>query len=133
MSPIPSPLQAWIKITFQLILPSWIQSPSRIQCSAQSCLYILDTCLVSIGSQTSVGPKVSFYSATHPLDPQLRNGTQGPEASKEIHVSDDCWTGSVAIVLPGMRISAIKAGSLATTAFPCGGPWLAILPRSFAN
>ncbi|KAF2277043.1 trimeric LpxA-like protein [Westerdykella ornata] len=53
----------------------------------------LDTCLTTIGSRTLVGPNVSFFSATHPLDPVLRNGLKGPEMGKEIHVGEDCWIG----------------------------------------
>lgn len=82
---------------------------------------ILDTCLVSIGSRTMVAPNVSFYSATHPLDPQLRNGTRGPELGKEIHVGEDCWIGGGAIVLPGVTIgrgSTVGAGSVVTKDVP---------------
>ena len=78
---------------------------------------ILDTCLVSIGSCTLVGPNVSFYSGTHPLDPAVRNGTTGPELGKEIHVEDDCWIGGNVVILPGVRIgkgSTIGAGSVVT-------------------
>jgi acetyltransferase-like isoleucine patch superfamily enzyme len=42
----------------------------------------LDTCLTTVGSRTLVGPNVHFYSATHPLDPAVRNGTRGPEMGK---------------------------------------------------
>ena len=53
----------------------------------------LDTCLTTVGSRTLVGPNVHFYSATHPLDPAVRNGTRGPEMGKEIHIGEDCWIG----------------------------------------
>ena len=78
---------------------------------------ILDTCLVTIGSRVLIGPNVSFYSGTHPLDPELRNGTAGPETGKEIHVEEDCWIGGNVTVLPGVRIgrgSTIGAGSVVT-------------------
>lgn len=82
---------------------------------------IIDTCLVSIGSRTLVAPNVSFYSGTHPLDPQLRNGTRGPETGKEIHVAEDCWIGGGAIILPGVSIgrgSTVGAGSVVTKDVP---------------
>ena len=82
---------------------------------------IIDTCLVSIGSRTLVAPNVSFYSGTHPLDPQLRNGTRGPETGKEIHVGEDCWIGGGAIILPGVTIgrgSTVGAGSVVTKDVP---------------
>ncbi|KAF2675547.1 trimeric LpxA-like protein [Microthyrium microscopicum] len=40
-------------------------------------LTVLDTCLVTIGARTLLGPNVSIYSGTHPEDPFLRNGTNG--------------------------------------------------------
>ena len=82
---------------------------------------IIDTCLVSIGSRTLVGPNVAFYSGSHPLDPQIRNGTRGPETGKEIHVGEDCWIGGGAIILPGVNIgrgSTVGAGSVVTKHVP---------------
>lgn len=82
---------------------------------------IIDTCLVSIGSRTLVAPNVSFYSGSHPLDPQLRNGTRGPEDGKEIHVGEDCWIGGGAIILPGVNVgrgSTVGAGSVVTKDVP---------------
>jgi len=81
----------------------------------------LDTCLITIGSRTLVGPNVSFYSATHPLDPALRNGTQGPEMGKEIHIGEDCWIGGNVCILPGVIIgkgSIVGAGSVVTKSVP---------------
>ena len=78
---------------------------------------ILDTCLVTIGARTLIGPNVSFYSGTHPLDPELRNGTKGPELGKEIHVEEDCWIAGQVIILPGVRIgkgATVGAGSVVT-------------------
>lgn len=31
-----------------------------------------------------VGPNVSFYTSSHPIDPQIRNGSRGPEAVQGI-------------------------------------------------
>ncbi|KAF9691714.1 hypothetical protein EKO04_010223 [Ascochyta lentis] len=81
----------------------------------------LDTCLITIGDRTLVGPNVSFYSATHPLDPLIRQGTRGPELGKEIHVGQDCWIGGNAIILPGVAIgrgSVVGAGSVVTKDVP---------------
>ncbi|KAH7408519.1 maltose O-acetyltransferase-like protein [Phaeosphaeria sp. MPI-PUGE-AT-0046c] len=81
----------------------------------------LDTCLITIGDRTLVGPNVSFYSATHPLDPVLRNGTKGPELGKEIHVGEDCWIGGNVVILPGVTIgrgSVVGAGSVVTKNVP---------------
>ncbi|PYH71331.1 sugar O-acetyltransferase [Aspergillus vadensis CBS 113365] len=78
---------------------------------------IIDTCLVTIGARTLFGPKVSLYSGTHPLDPAVRNGTQGPESGKEIHIGEDCWLAGNVTVLPGVTIgkgAVIGAGSVVT-------------------
>lgn len=65
---------------------------------------ILDTCKVTIGARTLVGPNVSFYAATHPLEAEVRRGTEGPEAGKEITVGEDCWIGGMATILPGVKL-----------------------------
>ncbi|EDU42744.1 WbbJ Acetyltransferase isoleucine patch superfamily [Pyrenophora tritici-repentis] len=81
----------------------------------------LDTCLTTIGSRTLLGPNVHFYSATHPLDPALRNGIRGPEMGKEIHVGEDCWIGGNVCILPGVIIgkgSVVGAGSVVTKSVP---------------
>ncbi|TKA81284.1 hypothetical protein B0A55_02851 [Friedmanniomyces simplex] len=78
---------------------------------------IVDTCLVSIGDRTLFAPNISLYSGTHPLDPEVRNGTQGPEMGAEIHIEEDCWLGGNVTVLPGVRIgkgSVVGAGSVVT-------------------
>ncbi|CAN9301137.1 maltose O-acetyltransferas-like protein [Alternaria alternata] len=81
----------------------------------------LDTCLTTVGSRTLVGPNVHFYSATHPLDPAVRNGTRGPEMGKEIHIGEDCWIGGNVCILPGVVIgkgSVVGAGSVVTKSVP---------------
>jgi acetyltransferase-like isoleucine patch superfamily enzyme len=78
---------------------------------------ILDTCAVTIGDRTLLASGVSIYSATHPLDPELRNGTAGPEYGGEIHIGKDCWIGGGACILPGVTIgdgSTVGAGSVVT-------------------
>jgi len=78
---------------------------------------VVDTCLVHIGSRTLFAPHVSLYSGRHPLDPELRDGTNGPEDGEEIVIGEDCWLGGNVIVLPGVHIgrgSTIGAGSVVT-------------------
>ena len=77
----------------------------------------IDTCNITIGSRTLLGPYVSVYAGGHPLDPEVRNGTAGPEFGKEVHIEQDCWIGGNAIILPGVRIgkgSTVGAGSVVT-------------------
>jgi acetyltransferase-like isoleucine patch superfamily enzyme len=81
----------------------------------------VDTCPISIGARTLVGPNCSFYSGTHPLDPALRMGTTGPELGKPIDIGEDCWFGGNVIVLPGITIGrgcSIGAGSVVTKVSP---------------
>lgn len=78
---------------------------------------ILDTCAVTIGARTLIAANVSIYSGTHPLDPEVRNGTRGPECGGEIHIEEDCWIAGSVILLPGVRIgrgSTVGAGSVVT-------------------
>ncbi|KAK1998003.1 trimeric LpxA-like protein [Colletotrichum falcatum] len=65
-----------------------------------NCTFI-DTCTISIGARTLVGPNVSFLSGTHPLDGHVRNGTSGPELGKPILVGEDCWLAAGVTILPG--------------------------------
>ena len=72
---------------------------------------------MTIGDRTLFAPNISLYSGTHPLDPEVRNGTQGPEMGGEIHIEEDCWLGGNVTVLPGVRIgkgSVVGAGSVVT-------------------
>lgn len=80
-------------------------------------LRVLDTCLITIGERVLLGPDVSLYGATHPMDPAVRQGLKGPECGKEVHIEDDVWIGGSVIVLAGVRIgkgSTVGAGSVVT-------------------
>ncbi len=81
-----------------------------------NCTFI-DTCPITIGARTLVGPNCSFYSGTHPLDPFLRNGTKGPELGAPITIGEDFWFGGNVIVCPGATIGkgvTVGAGSVVT-------------------
>ncbi|TQS37238.1 hypothetical protein Golomagni_02297 [Golovinomyces magnicellulatus] len=81
----------------------------------------LDTCLISIGSRTLIGPNCSFFTATHPLDPFLRNGVRGPELGAPITIGEDCWFGGNVTVCPGVTIGrgvSVGAGSVVTKDVP---------------
>jgi acetyltransferase-like isoleucine patch superfamily enzyme len=81
----------------------------------------IDTCLITVGSRTLIGPNCCFYSGTHPTDPAIRNGLNGPEAGAPITIEEDCWFGGSCIVLPGVTIgrgATIGAGSVVTKDVP---------------
>ena len=82
---------------------------------------ILDTCAVTIGAGTLVGPGVQFFAATHPVDPAVRR--QGLEMGAPITVGENVWIGGGAILLAGVTIgddSVIGAGSVVTRSVPAG-------------
>jgi maltose O-acetyltransferase len=81
---------------------------------------VLDVCRVTIGDFTLFGPAVQIYTATHPLNAELR---RKQEFAKPIEVGADVWVGGGAILCPGVRIgsrSVIGAGSVVTREIPPG-------------
>ncbi|KAJ2970883.1 hypothetical protein NUW58_g9566 [Xylaria curta] len=81
----------------------------------------IDTCLITIGDRTMMGPNCSFFSGSHPTDPRVRNGTNGPENGRPITIGEDCWLGGNVIVLAGVTIGrgcTIGAGSVVTKDIP---------------
>lgn len=49
--------------------------------------------------QVLFGPMVQLYPPGHPLDPERRDGLNGPEYARAITIGDDCWIGGMAIIL----------------------------------
>lgn len=81
---------------------------------------VLDVCEVRIGDFTLFGPSVQIYTATHPLNAELR---RKQEFAKPIEIGSDVWVGGGAILCPGVRIgskSVIGAGSVVTRDVPAG-------------
>ncbi|KAI9148361.1 putative acetyltransferase C18B11.09c [Paramyrothecium foliicola] len=82
---------------------------------------MIDTSPISIGSRTLFGPSVHIYSGGHPVDPELRNGTFGPEFGKPVSIGEDCWIGGNVTILPGVTIGngcTVGAGSVVTKDVP---------------
>ncbi len=81
---------------------------------------VLDVSLVRIGDFAMFGPSVQIYTATHPMNAELR---RKQEFSKPIEIGSDVWVGGAAIICPGVRIgsrSVIGAGSVVTRNIPEG-------------
>jgi maltose O-acetyltransferase len=79
---------------------------------------VLDVCPVRIGDFTLFGPSVQIYTATHPLDAELRR-TQ--EYGKPVTIGTDVWVGGAAVICPGVTIGSrtvIGAGSVVTRDIP---------------
>jgi len=78
------------------------------------CIF-LDVNKIKIGNNVMVGPRVSFYTAGHPIDPQIR--IEELEFGLSITVEDNVWIGGSATILPGVTIgknSIIAAGAVVT-------------------
>ena len=81
---------------------------------------VLDVCEVKIGAYTLFGPSVQIYTATHPMQAELRRTS---EFGKPIEVGSDVWVGGGAILCPGITIGSkavIGAGSVVTKPIPAG-------------
>jgi maltose O-acetyltransferase len=80
---------------------------------------VLDVMPVRIGSRTLFGPNVQIYTATHPMDYQLR--ATGLENAKPVSIGEDVWIGGSAVICPGVNIgdrTVIGAGSVVTKDIP---------------
>ncbi|KFY90263.1 hypothetical protein V500_05222 [Pseudogymnoascus sp. VKM F-4518 (FW-2643)] len=110
---------------------AWVDGPIKVDYGTNTRIgkgvYInfnctfLDTCVITIGARTLIGPNCSFFAASHPLDPFLRNGTRGPELGAPITVGEDCWFGGNVTVLAGVTIGrgvTVGAGSVVTKDVP---------------
>lgn len=79
---------------------------------------VLDVCEVKIGDFTQIGPAVQIYTATHPMNAELR---RKQEFGKPIAIGSDVWLGGGAIICPGVTIGSravIGAGSVVTRDIP---------------
>jgi len=81
---------------------------------------VLDVCRVAIGDFTLFGPAVQIYTATHPMNAELR---RKQEFGKPVTIGADVWVGGGAIICPGVTIGSktvIGAGSVVTRDIPGG-------------
>ena len=66
-----------------------------------------------------MAPNVLITTTGHPVDPVLRR--PGTQFSLPVHIGNDVWIGSNAVILPGITIgdnSVIGAGSVVTHDIP---------------
>jgi maltose O-acetyltransferase len=79
---------------------------------------VLDVCPVRVGDFTLFGPGVHIYTATHPVNAELRRTR---EFGKPVEIGSDVWVGGAAIICPGVKIGSraiIGAGSVVTRDIP---------------
>lgn len=80
---------------------------------------MLDVNKIIIGNNVMFGPRVSIYTATHPIDVGVRN--DGLEYGLSVKVDDNVWVGGSATINPGVTIgknSIIGSGSVVTKDIP---------------
>ncbi|GEL15674.1 sugar O-acetyltransferase [Pediococcus cellicola] len=79
----------------------------------------LDIAPIVIGNNVMLGPRVSLYTAGHPIVPDIRN--QDLEYGHPITIGNDVWIGGNAVICPGVTIGnnvVIGAGTIVTKDIP---------------
>lgn len=79
----------------------------------------LDEAKITIGNNVFIGPNCGFYTASHPLEADLRN--KGLETAKPITIGNNVWIGGNVCILGGVTIgdnTVIGAGSVVTKNIP---------------
>ncbi|SCW52730.1 galactoside O-acetyltransferase [Ruminococcaceae bacterium YRB3002] len=86
---------------------------------ANTNLTLVDDGHIYIGTNVMVGPNVTFATASHPIDAELRD--RGLQFNRDIHIGDNVWIGANVVVVPGVTIgknTVIGAGSIVTKDIP---------------
>ncbi len=107
----------------------WIEPPFYCDYGTNihlgNCVYfnfncvVLDPARVDIGDNVLFGPNVQLYTATHPIEAEIRKS--GLELAKPVRIGSDVWVGGGTIINPGLTIGArsvIGAGSVVTRDIP---------------
>lgn len=82
---------------------------------------IIDVCKVKIGNDVSFGPRVSIFTAAHPIDAGVRNTLL--QYGKPVTIGNDVWIGGNTVINPGVTIGnnvVIGSGSVVTKDIPDG-------------
>jgi acetyltransferase-like isoleucine patch superfamily enzyme len=83
----------------------------------QNCTF-LDYAGIRIGDRTMIGPKATFITVGHPVDPEERRGWL---SGAPITVAENVWIGAGAMILPGVSIgrdAVIAAGAIVADDVP---------------
>lgn len=82
-------------------------------------LTLVDDTHIYLDDHVMIGPNVTICSATHPIDPALRQ--QQIQYNKPVHLHKNVWVGANVMIMPGVTIgenSIIGAGSVVTKDIP---------------
>lgn len=103
--------------------PFWCDYGSNIEAGnnfyANFGCTLLDVAAIKFGDDVQLGPGVHIYTATHPIDPEIRKS--GVEYGLAITIGNNVWIGGNAVICPGVSIgdnSVIAAGSVVTKDVP---------------
>ncbi|TXL91449.1 sugar O-acetyltransferase [Streptomyces sp. NBC_01725] len=83
----------------------------------QNCTF-LDYAGIRLGERVMVGPKATFITVGHPVDPEERRGWL---SGAPIDVAENVWIGAGATILPGVSIgrdAVVAAGAVVTEDVP---------------
>lgn len=84
-------------------------------------LTLVDDTHIYVGDYTLFGPNCVIATASHPIDPVLRQ--EAYQYNLPVHIGKNCWLGAGVIVCPGVTIgdnTIIGAGSVVTKDIPSG-------------
>ena len=84
-------------------------------------LTLVDDTHIYVGDYTLFGPNCIIATASHPIDPVLRQ--EAYQYNLPVHIGKNCWLGAGVIVCPGVTIgdnTIIGAGSVVTKDIPSG-------------
>ena len=109
----------------------WVEPPLRVAYGnhvhlghtvyANFNLTLVDDVDIVIGDRVMFAPNVTITTTGHPVHPELRR--DGSQFSAPVHIEDDVWIGSGAVILPGITVGAgsiVGAGSVVTANVPAG-------------
>lgn len=86
---------------------------------ANSNLTLVDDGHIYIGDKVMFGPNVTIATASHPINPELRD--RGLQFNKDVYIGENTWIGAGVIIVPGVHIgrnTVIGAGSVVTKDIP---------------
>jgi galactoside O-acetyltransferase len=82
-------------------------------------LTLVDDGHIYVGDRVKFGPNVTISTASHPIEPSLRQ--RALQFNRDVHIGSNVWIGAGAVILPGVCIgdnSVIGAGSVVSRDVP---------------
>lgn len=86
---------------------------------ANSNLTLVDDGNIYIGDKVMFGPNVTIATASHPINPELRD--RGLQFNKDVYIGENTWIGAGVVIVPGVHVgrnTVIGAGSVITKDIP---------------